>query len=337
VTVRVEAPAISAAELRQIASEPRPANERRLAIRELARTRAPEAEPTLVELLAAEAEPAPVRSAAAAGLTYLATPAAVNALTAATSVRDPAVLAAVLFGLERLGGEEAFARTSALAGEDSPAREQADFTANLIAYRLGKSEPAIAFPEDGAFVEVSDRAEAAAVAEASPELAEASVRWLREEERPGIEPADQPVYELVCHLGSWIVVLNKEVLAAGVTDLVLARKAIVGVLLRPLLDGPGFALGCYVLTQPGPRGRVEVLIARVFGGLVWAGSGLIKDGALHAHLRTVRDTPGLPVDAELALFDSGRVEFIHVLFDSTIRRSREPKLTLANELTRRSH
>jgi hypothetical protein len=334
VTVRAEAPAASAAELERIISQAGPASERRQAIKDLAGTRSQEAELMLAQLLSAESEAVPIRTAAAAGLAYLATPGAVSALNAATSAHEPAIATAALLGVGRLGGEEAFSRASALAGEDSPVRRQAGFAANLIAYRLGKSERGIPLPDKSAFLEVSERAEAATVADASPELAAASLRWLREEEPPGIELSDEHVYELVCDLGSWIVLLNAEVLAAGATQVVQARKTVLGVLIQPLLDGPGFALGCYVLSQPAARARVDVLIARLIGGLAWAGSAVVEGGALRAHLRTVRDTPGLPVEADVALLDNGSIEFRRVLFDSSLRQGRKPGLTLASELPR---
>lgn len=324
----LEENAASADELREIAIGRRGGRVSRVrAVVALARARVPGSDQLLATVLGDETAPVPVRAGAAAGLGHIGTTTAISALTVAAGSREPAVAAAVITALSRVGDEGAMDRLIEVQRRTTgPLRSLSAFAASLIAYRLGLEGQEIEAPRDDAFVDIPQEAPRIELTQASDEEARSCVGALSDEPFDGVQYAERPVHRLTCDRGSWFLVVNQAVVDPEALTLLTRRKLVFGVLARRYADRSTYAAGCYILTAPAGSSGLHVFVPTTVGQLYWAGSGNLDGTAARARIRALARAGALPIDLDVR-FEGGQLELVSGTFDHSIHTGREPTLS----------
>lgn len=294
-------------------------------IRALARARAPEDHATFAAVLRDKGAAAGERAAAAAALAHLATEDAVAALVAATRDREPAVLAAVVTGLGWVGDASVLpALEKVSAREEGALGEVAMFARAFIAHRHDVAGHDLPLPPDDAYVEIPAGA-APVIFEAAPEEEAKECLDSLREQRLGFTVAEHPVHRITCHLGGWMLLVNRQALGTGAVDAVQERRTLFGVLARKRPDDEGYSAEFFVLTTPVGEG-VYVFVTKLSGGIYWGGSGTVVGDALRVRIRALARSGALPASLHLTLDDEGP-RLLDGVFDHSIHEGRAPRLS----------
>jgi hypothetical protein len=278
--------------------------ERRVAVALLLHSNYPEREDLLASVATNPRETPQERSSAAIALGHIASSKAELLLTQILDKVPDSVLADAIRSLGRIGGPSALISIDQYLA--SPARAVADaarFAGALIAHRLGLSGHNLLVPSGDKLLAVRpEESRSIDVTKVSADEAQQILKSLADEAY-GIDFGGSTLTQLRCGTDVHTVCLNRRVVAAESTRIVLQHKMLLALVALQSREGDGHSVSYIILSNPSTvRDTIDLLAPRCTGRPALAGSGHVSNSEIRFSLRSI-DRPGaraLALDGTIA-------------------------------------
>jgi len=245
-------------------------------------------------------------------------------LKAAGTVTNPEILGALVKALGRVGGKNAFDTVVAIENKaQGLLKSQAAFAASLLSYRHGIPGHDLPVPKTylPMPVEGQERLKFNAPAPEEVEIFTSSLA----REPYGISFSKELMQQFSCQRGGWMMAFNKELSTDGGLSILTSRKTLLGVLAGKNSADGRYSTSCLMLSSPGrAKGTVNILIYRITGSAVWAGTASVKGNEANFKLQTAGSLGVVPMEMEGSLAAGGTLTIKRAVSATRVTTKKQP-------------
>jgi hypothetical protein len=249
------------------------------------------------------------RALAAINLAKVNTPASLDVLIKHIQTDDELVLTCIMKALGRIGDKSALnAILKFKEGAKGLAAEQAKFAASLISHRLGLPDNELPIPDEEEYVEICrDAARPFQINLAGSNDAEFCLRSLADQSF-GIEFAEYPMYQVCCGRNNWMILFNRDFIGQDMAKKLGKKKAFPGLIAIRSEASRLYSVAFLILTSPAKQpDKVNILIHRPNGGLIFSGSMQVKENRLEFSIYAIARSGVFPIRV-VGAFEDGELQ-----------------------------
>jgi HEAT repeat protein len=275
-------------------------------------------------LLENSQEPAKIRILAAAGLGDINKKEAMNALIKNTQIDDQSVLASIVRAMGKYGDRGSLESVlKAKERSEGFVASQAAFAAAVISYRLGLQGNDLPIPTN--ILDVPNNGKQIEISQANQKELKICLRSLGEESY-GIKLSDKRAYQLSFGKTTDIMVLNQDFITQNAIEVLLERKAILGIVAEKNNEDGHYFVLYLVLASPSrdPPRMINLLLASPGGRILHVGKAEIKNNEIAFSVHSVAEVGIIPVKISGIIRDE-RLEILSARLSSVIPLRIQPK------------
>jgi hypothetical protein len=204
------------------------------------------------------------------------------------------------------------------------ARSQAEFAAALISYRLNLEGNELQTPNEEDYYYLPKNAQQMQISEARDEEVRRCLKSLTNESY-GIDLAKRPAYQIQYDRGIGMVLFNQSFISQRDLHLLFERKLLVGVFADKFKENGSHSIAYLIFTSPmkEEKKKVNILITRPDGRLVFGGTAEIEDNNARFSIRSISQVGVFPVLLEATIRDN-KLAIITAKFSTVIQNKNQP-------------
>ena len=280
----------------------------------------------LNKLLIDGAEAAPIRRLAAINLWRSNTPAAHRyLLDAVKTINNPEIMGALVKTIGRIGDAKSI--ESILEIEKKAQgflKEQASFAASLLSYRHGLAGHDLPIP---AKYLPMPRADQVKLKFTTPLPAEVDVFTNALAQEPfGITYSRDLMQQFSCPRGGWMMAFDQKISEGDAIATLTSRKTLLGVLAIKNSEDGRYSVSGLILSSPGAqKGQINILINRINGAPLWAGSTTVVDAKqVKFKIQTVGSLGVVPMEMEGVFSANGKLTVTNAISGTKVSEKKHP-------------
>lgn len=298
---------------------------RPVALNLLFRSEIPNRATLLRNILDDEAEDSGLRHDAGLFLARLRTEESMDMLRhSAQKIQDSAALKAVIKGISRLGNEKDLEILEKIGKESTTdyLKQQASFGAALIAYRHGLHGHELRFPEkyldmrDHHQLEITVKLPAAKIAKECLDALN--------QELIGIELSKGSLIQLDCFNRTSFIIQNMQLQEKSLWKSMPEKKMLYGIMASRISEHENYTGSAWIFTTPVRNHQLEILITRMTGEPLMAGTASVEDAdIIRFEVNGVDETGNVAVNLGGSI-KSGKMEITKAISGMKIIRKKKP-------------